>query len=42
MDEKLLSAFEGRLLDNLLRIGKDNGLTDEKLLQTEDIGKRWQ
>lgn len=42
MDDKLISAFEDRLIDNLLRISKDNGLTEGRLLQTEDIGKRWQ
>lgn len=42
MDEKALKPFEDKLLTNLLHIGKQNGLTDEKLLQTEDIGKRWQ
>lgn len=42
MDEKLLSAFEDKLLTNLLHIGKQTGLTDERLLQSEDIGKRWQ
>ncbi|MCQ2192410.1 MAG: hypothetical protein MJZ23_06040 [Paludibacteraceae bacterium] len=42
MDEKFLETFEGKLLDTLLRISSQNGLTDKQLLQTEDIGKRWQ
>lgn len=42
MEDKQIADFEGRLLDNLLHISRDNGLTDNKLLQTEDIGKRWQ